>query len=366
MPIPLYDVRGETLWYAADLRAAFDPVLAAGRFSGGEELAAFEKELAGYCGTAHAIGVKSGTDAIVLALKALGIGPGHEVITSSFTFFATAEAIVETGATPVFCDIDPVTLCLTADAIESTITSRTKAVLLVHVFGHSADMDAVTSVCSRHGIPLVEDAAQSVGATWRGRMLGSIGAAGTLSFYPTKNLSALGNGGAILTSDQGLADAVHSLQNHGRDDHGRYSRIGCNSHLDELQAAFLRVKLAHLESELALRRAIAARYDAELPPELARVRGAVGCVSNCHQYAVRTAKRDALRKHLAAAGIGTGDYYSTPLYEEPALSSYRPSAPLPVTEQACRETLTLPVRPSLTEKEQTAVIAAVRDYFARS
>jgi dTDP-3-amino-3,4,6-trideoxy-alpha-D-glucose transaminase len=365
MPIPLYDVRRETLWYAADLRAAFDRALAAGRFSGGDELAAFESELANYCGSAHAIGVKSGTDAIVLALKALGIGPGHEVITSAFTFFATAEAIVETGAAPVFCDVDPVTLCLTAETIKSAITSRTKAVLLVHVFGHCADLDAVTGVCSRHAIPLVEDAAQSIGATWRGRMLGSIGVAGTLSFYPTKNLSALGNGGAILTSDEELASAVHSLQNHGRDEQGRYSRIGCNSHLDELQAAFLRVKLAHLESELALRRAIAARYDAELPAELARVRGADGCVSNYHQYGVRTARRDALRSHLAAAGIGTGDYYSTPLYDEPALAPYRPTAPLPVTEQACRETLTLPVRPSLSEKEQAAVTAAVCDYFGR-
>jgi dTDP-4-amino-4,6-dideoxygalactose transaminase len=241
--------------------------------------------------------------------------------------------------------------------------------LLVHLFGHSADMDAFASLCSERGITLVEDAAQSIGATWLGRRLGSLGRAGILSFYPTKNLSALGNAGALLTGDSELATRARMLASHGQSPDGRFTEAGFNSHLDELQAAFLRAKLAHLDIELARRRAIAARYDAELPfpphpsPPIP-IRPAPGCVSSYHQYAVRTSRRDALRRFLAEQGIGTGDYYRTPLHREPALAGRSRFTDLTETELACRETLTLPVRPSLSDDDVAAVVAGVQAFFA--
>ncbi|MEO0078191.1 MAG: DegT/DnrJ/EryC1/StrS family aminotransferase [candidate division WOR-3 bacterium] len=382
--IPLYDVPTETAWYATRLRQAFERVLAGGRFVAGPETAAFEQDLARYVGTRHAIGVQSGTDALVLALKALGIGSGDEVITTAFTFFATAEAIVLTGAKPVFADIEPTTLCLSPRTCERVVTSRTRAVLLVHLFGHCADLDQFRELCAKRRLAMVEDAAQTIGATWQGRRLGSIGEVGTFSFYPTKNLSALGNAGAVVTRSEEIADNLRSLQNHGirdeiksqesragnqdgRNPSPRHVQVGWNSRIDELQAAFLRVKLTGLENENERRRQIAARYDAELPRELRRIQGAPGCVSNYHQYAVRTEKRDELRAYLAEHGIGTGDYYRVPVYQEPAFAKEDvncPSVVLSETETACREVLTLPVRPSLTDEEQTAVIEAVRRFFS--
>jgi dTDP-4-amino-4,6-dideoxygalactose transaminase len=368
MPVSLYDVAAENSVCSAQLRRAFARVLRSGRFVAGPETAAFQQELARYVGTRHAIAVSSGTDALVLALKALGIGPGHEVITTSFTFFATAEAVLLAGANPVFADIEPDTLCLSPAACAAAITARTRAVLLVHVFGHCADMDRFTALCTRHRLALVEDAAQAIGATWQGRNLGRFGKVGTFSFYPTKNLSALGNGGAVLTDDATIARTVASLQDHGAGA-GGHRAVGWNSRLDELQAAFLRIKLLRLDKELARRRQIAARYDAELPQELFRVHGPSGCVSNYHQYGLRTGRRDELRAFLAAEGIETGDYYRVPVHREPAFLKTsrvrRPGSALPETEQACQEVLTLPVRPSLTNEQQTAVIAAVRRFFAR-
>jgi dTDP-4-amino-4,6-dideoxygalactose transaminase len=368
MRIPLHDVKAENAAYAAELQDAFDRVLAGGQFARGQESVSFEAELAQYVGVRHAAGVNSGTDALVLALKALGIGPGDEVITTAFTFFATAEAIMVVGARPVFADIEPTTLCLSPEACEAVVTAQTTAILLVHVFGHCSDADQFSDLCRECNLLLVEDAAQAIGATWRGRKLGSIGAAGTLSFYPTKNLGGLGNGGAVLTNDSELASTVASLQNHGVDSSGRHVRIGRNSRLDELQAAFLRIKLGRLDEKLARRRQIAARYDAELPTGLARIRGAEGCVSNYHQYAIRTEKRDALREFLTQQGIATGDYYRTPVLREPALApaaSHKPQATtiLPETEKACCEVLTLPVRPTLADDEQTIVITAVSRFF---
>jgi dTDP-4-amino-4,6-dideoxygalactose transaminase len=368
--IPLYDVATENRQFADDFRAALDRVVLAGRFVGGPEIAHFEPDLARYCEVVHAVGVKSGTDAIVLALKALGIGPGDEVITTPFTFFASAEAVVLAGARPVFADVEPGTLCLSPEACEDAITGRTKAVLLVHVFGHCADMDRFTDLCGWNKLALVEDAAQAIGSTWKGRRLGSIGACGTLSFYPTKNLGALGNAGAVLTSDLALAANIRSLQNHGKDSSGRYTRFGCNSSLDELQAAFLRIKLARLDAELARRREIAARYDAELPESVRRVAGAEGCQSNYHQYAIRTDRRDALRQFLVEQGIETGAYYSTPLHREPAFAPTgdfsAPGLHLLEAERACSEVLTLPVRPSLTNEKQTAVVESIRRFFAEN
>ncbi len=372
--IPLYDTVTENRQFAADFHAALDRILASGRFALGEELATFESSIAGYCGTSRAVGVKSGTDALILTLEALGVGSGDEVITTSFTFFASVEAILRVGARPVFADIDPTTLCLAPTACSAAVTPATKAVLLVHVFGHSADAERFLSLCRERNLALVEDAAQAIGATWKGRKLGSLGAAGTFSFYPTKNLSALGDAGAVVTSSDDVAERLLELRSHGRDARGRHARLGYNSHMDELQAAILTVKLSHLDAELARRRELAARYDAELPAEAGRVHGAAGCSSSYHQYAVRTGRRDALRQSLLEQGIGTGDYYSVPAHREPALTGLgtrsemqdtlvMSSAALPETERACKEVLTLPIRPSLTDEQQKTVVEAVRRFF---
>ena len=362
--IPLYDTVKENRQFAADFHAALDRVLASGRFALGNELGTFESALAQYCGTDHAVGLKSGTDALILTMKALGIGAGDEVITTPFTFFASVEAIIQVGAKPVFADIEAGTLCLSPDTCAAAITPATKAVLLVHVFGHCANIECFQSLCEDNSIRLVEDAAQSIGSTWNGRPLGSFGAAGTFSFYPTKNLSALGDAGAVVTSDEKLADMLRQLRSHGRDAIGRHACLGYNSHMDELQAAFLSVKLGRLDAELARRRELAARYDKGLPPEAGRVHGADGCVSNYHQYAIRTDRRDALRQFLAEQGIGTGDYYPVPAYREPAAATTGAFAPLPETERACMEVMTLPIRPSLTDAQQESVIGAVRRFLA--
>ncbi len=366
--IPLYDTVTENRQFATDFHAALDRVLASGRFVLGSELSTFESALAKYCGTGHAVGLKSGTDALILTLEALGVGTGDEVITTPFTFFASVEAIMQVGAKPVFADIEPETLCLSPDACAAAITPATKAVLLVHVFGHCANIERFGSICDDNNVRLVEDAAQSIGSTWNGNPLGSLGVAGTFSFYPTKNLSALGDAGAVVTSDEKLADALRQLRSHGRDATGRHACLGYNSHMDELQAAFLSVKLGRLDAELARRRELAARYDAGLPPEAKRVHGADGCVSNCHQYAIRTDRRDALRQFLVEQGIGTGDYYPVPAHMEPAFaeaSSRKPQASsLPETERACKEVVTLPIRPSLTDEQQKTIVDAVRRFFA--
>jgi dTDP-4-amino-4,6-dideoxygalactose transaminase len=362
--IPLYDTTTENRQFAQEFHAALDRVLASGRFALGNELNAFESSLAKYCGTGQAIGVKSGTDALFLTLRALRVGTGDEVITTPFTFFASIEAILQVGAKPILADIEPATLCLSLDACAAAITPATKAVMLVHVFGHCANVERFQSLCENNNIALIEDAAQAIGATWNGRKLGSVGRAGTFSFYPTKNLGALGDAGAVVTSDEKLADTLRQLRSHGRDATGRHACLGYNSHLDELQAAVLNIKLGHLDAELARRRELAARYDAELPPEAGRVHGADGCLSNYHQYAIRTDRRDALRQFLLEQGIGTGDYYPVPAHLEPAAATIGAVVPLPETERACKRIVTLPIRPSLTDAQQTSTVDAIRRFFA--
>jgi dTDP-4-amino-4,6-dideoxygalactose transaminase len=362
--IPLYDTVTENKQFVGDFRDALNRVLTSGRFSLGNELATFESSLAEYCGTTQAVGVKSGTDALILTLRAVGVGSGDEVITTAFTFFASVEAIMQVGAKPVFADVEPSTLCLSPDACAAAITPATKAVLLVDVFGHCANVECFQSLCEDNSIALVEDAAQAIGATWNGRKLGSLGAAGTFSFYPTKNLGALGDAGAIVTSNEKLADMLRQLRSHGRDATGRHACLGYNSHMDELQAAFLRIKLGRLDAELARRRELAARYDAELPPQARRVHGAEGCLSNHHQYAIRSDRRDELRQFLLEQGIGTGDYYAVPAHREPAAATIGATPSLPETERACKEVLTLPIRPSLTDEQQRTIVDAVRRFFA--
>jgi dTDP-4-amino-4,6-dideoxygalactose transaminase len=362
--IPLYDTVKENRQFSADFHAALDRILASGRFALGKELATFESSLAEYCGTTQAVGVKSGTDAILLTLKALGIGPGDEVITTSFTYFASVETIMQVGAKPLFADIDPKTLCLAPDSCAAALTPATKAILLVHVFGHCADVERFRSLCDDNNLALVEDAAQAIGAEWSDHKLGSLGRAGTFSFYPTKNLSALGDAGAVVTSDEELAERLRQLRSHGRDATGHHAHLGTNSHLDELQAAFLRLKLEKLDAELARRRELAARYNAGLPNDVRMVGGAEGCLSSYHQYAIRTDRRDELRQFLMEQGIGTGDYYAVPAHSEPAAATAGPFLSLPETERACKEVITLPVRPSLTDEQQKTIIEAIRRFFA--
>lgn len=358
--IPLYDIAEEHRALSAELNRASTRVIASGRFVLGTELAAFEEELGRYLDDSFVVGVNSGTDALVLGLAALDIGPGDEVVTSPFSFFATAEAILRVGAAPVFADIEPETLCLSPAAVEVAVTNRTRAVLAVHVFGHCADLDRLQSLCAERRLLLVEDACQAIGAKWRGRALGTIGCCGALSFYPTKNLAALGDGGALVTRDPALAATVRLLRHHGRAASGRHARAGWNSRFDELQAAFLRAKLPNLDAALSRRRELADRYARALAPLLQLVGGHAGCQSSWHQFAVRTPRREALRERLRDAGIETGDYYPRPLYEEPALNGFRPAQPLPEVERACQEVLTLPLRPGLSVSHQDDVIAAVR------
>lgn len=359
--IRLHDVGSELRRGEVAAREALEHVIASGRCVLGPELEAFEREFAAYLGTSHAVGTNSGTDALVLALQALGISSGDEVVTTAFSFFATAEAILRAGAVPVFADVEPQTLCLSPDELARAVTARTRAVILVHIFGHCTDLDRVQAVCRDSGLLLIEDACQAVGGLWNGRRLGTFGAAGCFSFYPTKNLAGLGDGGAVTTADDSLAVRLRELRVHGHDGSG-FARVGYNTRLDELQAAFLRRRLPELDSANARRRLLAARYDAELPGRVRPVRGGDGCVSNCHHYAILTPDRDRLRSHLAGRGIEAGVYYATPLHREPALAGFAPRA-LPQTEKACREVLCLPVRPSLTDDEQTRIIGAVAEFF---
>ncbi len=358
--IPLYDLRQALHGAEEELCGVLRRVIRTGRFVMGPELAAFETAFGRFLGVDHVRGVNSGTDALILGLKALDIGPGDEVITTPFTFFATVEAIVRAGAQPVFADVEPDTLCLSADACAAVVTPHTKAILLVHLFGHCTDVDRFSAFCRERNLHLIEDAAQAVGATWHGRQLGSFGDVAGFSFYPTKNLAALGDGGAVATTDPQVAARIDLLRNHGRDADGRHVSWGYNSRLDEIQAAFLATALAGLEADNERRRAIARRYDEELGSVTKVVHGREGCTSACHQYAILTPRRDELHRFLADGGVETGRYYETPAHLEPVLSGTPPS--LPVAEQACRETLTLPIRPDLTGAEQDRIIALVRGF----
>ena len=359
--IPLYDLKQAHPGAEDELCRVLRRVIRTGRFVMGPELAAFETMLARFLGVDHVRGVNSGTDALVLGLKALDIGPGDEVITTPFTFFATVEAIVRAGAQPVFADVEPDTLCLSAGACAAVVTPRTKAILLVHLFGHCTDVDRFVTLCREHRLHLVEDAAQAIGATWQSRRLGSLGSVACFSFYPTKNLAALGDGGAVATTDPQVAARIDLLRNHGRADDGRHVAWGYNSRLDEIQAAFLAAGLAGLEAGNERRRTIARRYDEELGGVTRVVHGREGCASAHHQYAILTPRRNELHRFLTDAGVETGRYYETPAHLEPVLSGTPPS--LPVAEQACRETLTLPIRPDLTGAEQNRIITLVRGFL---
>jgi dTDP-4-amino-4,6-dideoxygalactose transaminase len=369
--VPMLDVNRENSRLASQLEAAMAEVARSGAFVHGPACHKFEAEMAKYCGTEHAIGCASGSDALLLVLMALGIGPGDEVIVPSFTFFATASAVWRLGAKPVFADIIPDTFNLDPADVLYKLTTNTKAIMPVHLFGQCANMKEISQVASAaRGIPIIEDSCQAIGSEFNGVRTGSLGKAACFSFYPTKNLGGFGDGGLITTSDGELAAQLRVLRDHGQQPRYYHHFVGINSRLDALQAAVLSVKLPHLDSWAAARKRHAERYQTEfsrrgLGGSIVTPKTADACHHVWNQYTVRVknGRRDALQKYLADRKIGSAIYYPVPLHLQKCFAplGYEPGS-LPKTEQACREVLSLPVYPELTEAEQGAVIEAVAEF----
>jgi len=351
------------------VREAFDRVFAKNAFVLGEEVSAFEREIGALLGVEHAIGCSSGTDAQLLAMMALGIGPGDEVVTTPFTFFATAGCISRLGARPVFVDIDPRTYNLDVSLVARALSPRTKAIIPVHLYGQPCDMAALAEVARPLGVPLLEDAAQSVFAATAQGMTGAIGLAGWLSFYPTKNLSAFGDAGLATTNDAALADRMRMLRNHGSKVRYHHEAVGGNFRLDGLQAAVLRVKLPHRGAGRGGRRKNAALADrllaeAGIDPERLSTPVRVEPGHVYHQYVVRTPQRDALRAALTEARIGSEIYYPVPLHLQPCFADLGyGEGSFPVSERAAHEVLALPIFPELTAAQIERVVGAVVRFF---
>lgn len=364
LSIPIFDPSSELLELKDQLNKAIEDVLLSGQFILGHHVQTFEKEVADYFSVKHAIGLNSGTDALVISLRALDIGPGDEVITTAFTFFATAEAIVQVGAIPVFVDIDPVTYAINPKCVAQAITSRTKALLPVHLYGLAANMNDLMAISKEFGIAIIEDCAQSFGARHKGQLTGTFGNTGALSFFPTKNLGAFGDGGMMITSSDELADRARQLRAHGSKIKYWNERIGYNSRLDELQAAILRVKLPFVEQRNAERKAIAGRYGELLKsiPDIVLPKEAMGDVHVYHQYTIRikAGKRDVVAKRLRDAGIGTAVYYPVVM---PALQPFRHAKihfDIPEAMLATQEVLSLPMFPGLSFSQQEHIAAVLR------
>jgi len=366
MTIPFLNPGAQTAPLRSELLAAMTAVLDRGHFILGPNVTALEQEVATFCGARFGIGVNSGSDALTLALKALDIGPGDEVITTPFTYIAPAESILQVGAKLVFADIDPRLFTLDASDVARRITSRTKAILPVHLFGQAAPLTDLLPLCEKHGLSLVEDCAQAIGATWNGTGLAGIGRIGCLSFYPTKNLGADGDGGMMLTQDEALAKKLKMLRVHGIERRYHHDLHGYNSRLDELQAAILRVKLPHLAAWNARRAEIAARYTAGLAglPVETPVTGPANS-HVWHVYAVLTDRRDALQKHLEASGVPTLVYYPVPLHLQKcnADGGWK-EGDYPVAESVSKRIQPLPMYPELTDAQVDHVIASIRAFLA--
>lgn len=357
--VPLLDLAPLHAELQHELESAVARVIGSGEFVLGSALRAFERDAAAYLGVRHAIGVASGTDALLLALKAAGIGAGDEVVTTSFTFFATAEAIVHAGATPAFADIDPGSLCIDPDDLARRITTRTRAILPVHLFGGVADMTAIERIASEHGLAVIEDAAQAFGARRDGRFAGTSGLAGCFSFHPSKTLGALGDGGMIVTNDDAFAARVRRLRNHGGEIRHRHEEFGYNSRLDDIQAAVLGVKLRHLEAHLEARVRSAERYFemlAALPLQLPQRPPGVQHVFA--PFTVRTPHRDSVHAALTGAGVGSAIHYPSPVYAQPAFTGTRVLC-LPAAEAAAASCLSLPLFHGILEEQQRRVAQAL-------
>lgn len=362
MGVPLFDTRTPLEPLQAELLQALTEAAQSGRYILGPCVEAFEREFAAYLAVRHAVGVASGTDALTIALRALGVGDGDEVIVPSFTFYATAEAVAPTGARPVFCDIEPETFCVSADTVRAALTARTKAVIAVHLFGNIAPVKEIEAL----GLPVVEDAAQAAGSVGVDGKAGALGQLAAFSFFPSKNLPCFGDGGAVTTNDPVLAERVQILRYHGSRDKKLHVELGYNSRLDELQAAVLRVMLPHLE-EWAQRRWQVGRWYAdsgigrfvELPVAPPGARAA------WHLFVIRSSRAEQLARFLNEQGHGCRGYYRTPIHRQPGMARYAPFPPLPATEAVAQTNLALPIAPTLSRRQVELVATALSRFFDR-
>ena len=361
--VPFLDMKARHAPLREELMHAVGAVIDSGVFAGGPAVERFERDFAAYCGTRSAVGVGSGTEALWLTMVAMGIGPGDEVITVPMSFVATVEAICLAGAKPVFVDIDERTYTMDPQALEAAVTPRTKAVIPVHLFGQAADMSPILEIARRRGLRVIEDAAQAHGAEYQGRRTGSLGDAGCFSFYPSKNLGAFGEGGAVVTDHEDLAAKLRMLRDHGQTGKNRHSLIGWNSRLDAIQAAVLGVKLRHLDRENSLRREHAQRYDHWLAglPEVLTPLAAAGGRHVYHIYALRVRHRQELLREFAQKEIGFGMHYPVPIHLQPAyrILGHR-HGDFPVAEQCAEEFVSLPMYPEITPAQIAFVTDSVR------
>jgi dTDP-4-amino-4,6-dideoxygalactose transaminase len=372
MKIPMLDLKEQHAAIAEEVESAVSAVLRDQQLILGPEVKALERELATYCGCAEAVGCASGSDALLLSLMALGVGEGDEVVTTPYTFFATAGSIVRLGAKPVFVDIDSASFNMQPGCLEPVITDRTKAIIPIHLFGQCASMNEISDIAAAHGVPVIEDAAQAIGAENVGRRAGSLGLGGCFSFYPSKNLGGAGDGGLITSNDSEFVDRLRTLRSHGAKKKYYHDLVGVNSRLDSLQAAILRVKLRHLDKWTAARRGNAERYRRlferaglvdsgriVLPVE------AAGQFHVYNQFVIRTRDRDRLKEHLAEKGIGTEIYYPVPMHLQPCFAGLGyDKGDFPESERAADESLAIPVYPELGAEAQARIVNEIADFFA--
>lgn len=361
--IPFATVERLHAQYAEELRQSYEAVMNSSWFIGGEPCEQFEKEFAQYCGTKYGIGCGNGLDALMLSLRAMGIGAGDEVIVPSFTFIATALAVAYAGATPVFVDVDPETALIEPTLIEAAITERTKAIIAVHLYGQMVPMDMICAIAKKYGLKVLEDAAQSHGAAYQGKRAGSWGDAGCFSFYPGKNLGALGDAGGVVTNDSELAKKVRAIGNYGAEKKYVHDYMGVNSRLDALQAAFLRVKLKHLDEWCAERREIAGRYLAGIKNPKIELPVVKYGTPVWHLFVVRCEERDKLQAYLEERGIGTNIHYPIPMHEQKAFAGYGlPHGSFPIAEKLAATVLSIPMFNGMTEEEISRVIETVNQF----
>jgi dTDP-4-amino-4,6-dideoxygalactose transaminase len=365
MQVPLLDLKAQYATIKDDVMAAVSDVLESQRCIGGPKLTELEEKIAAVCDCRFAVGVSSGTDAILNSLMSLGVGPSDEVITTPFTFFSTAGCIARTGATPVFVDIDPKTYNIDPALIEKAITAKTKAIMPVHLFGQMADMDAIMAIADKHGLAVVEDAAQSITSTYKGRKAGSIGKVGCFSFFPSKNLGGAGDGGMVVTNDEGLYNQLKTMRNHGAKPKYYHKRIGGNFRLDPIQAAVLLVKLPHLDRWSEARRQNAAFYNQKFADTIVQTPYiSPDCVSIYNQYVIRVPKRDGLFANLKEKGIGCEIYYPHPMHLQECFAYLgHKLGDMPEAEKAAKEVLALPVYPELTDEMKDYVVQSVLSFY---
>lgn len=362
LKIPFVDLHTQHQSIADELNEAIQRVMNRSWFILGTELHAFEEEFATYCNVSHCVGVGSGTEALHLGLKALGIGPGDEVITVAHTFIATALAIVWTGATPVFVDIDPQTYTIDPTRVAEAVTSRTRAILPVHLYGQCADMDSLLSIAREHNLYVIEDAAQAHGATYKGRMAGSMGDIGCFSFYPTKNLGACGDGGAVVTNDRQIAEKLKQLRNYGETNKYHHETIGFNSRLDEIQAAILRTKLKHLDAWNTKRNDAAGYYLENLDERFVKPYAAADRSHVYHLFAIRAESRESLQMHLSEREIQTQIHYPIPIHLQEAFRDHGYCRDLSNTERIAQHVLSLPLYPTITHEQLDYITEVVNSY----